>query len=521
MRLFLHGFVLWAGLVSFSSQGEGPSSKKTLTYRIRGELQTLDWNRAQSYIEGSLLLNLMEGLVAIDDQLKVVPALAQQWTLSNDQKTYTFQLQENVKWSDGVSLQAQHFYDGWKRLLSPVTAAPYAYYLFDIEGAEAYSKGTLTDFSKVGIQVLNPWTLQVTLRKALPYWIQILAFWSTFPIRKDLIDQAETSWTHPGQLITLGPFVLLAHDLGSSYTLMKNPSYWRSRGNLDELIARIVEDDTKAIALFQNGQLNFLHDLSVVHDTALKASRAWHSFQRLKTIFLGFNTQKPPLDLTPLRKAIALSLQKEKLCRILSSEHLPATSFVAPPIAGYSKQVGHPYNPALGRKILEQTGLRQSGWDFQLSYLLPDWEKTRLLASQIQQDLKNNLGINLNLQFLENKTYRSRLALHTTHLYDFSWTADYPDASSFLGIYLSSSGNGGSPWKNLPFDQAYEPFLGLSPPEKRAQEALGLQRLLLEEETVQVPLCYEPNLALIHPSVSGYKLNGLDFIYFRTTSLGD
>src|SRR4051794_22280668 len=125
---------------SFQS-AEGDPTGKTFTFRMLGEPETLDWNRAHTPIETHLLMNLMEGLVTYDSDMKIVPALAESWSMSKDGATYTFKLRPGVKGSDGVALRAEDFVYSWNRLLPPATAASYAYFLYDVKGAEDFNKG--------------------------------------------------------------------------------------------------------------------------------------------------------------------------------------------------------------------------------------------------------------------------------------------------------------------------------------------------------------------------------------------
>jgi len=154
------------------------------TFRIGGEPETLDWSLAHTAIETHLMMNLMDGLVAIEPDLKVTPQLAESWKVSADHKTYTFKLRKGVVWSDGVPLVAQQFVDSWKRLLTRSTGASYAYFLYDLVGAEDFHKGKITDFTQVGVKALDDQTLQVKLSHPTPYWIYIPTFWVTFPMRK-------------------------------------------------------------------------------------------------------------------------------------------------------------------------------------------------------------------------------------------------------------------------------------------------------------------------------------------------
>src|SRR5690606_15281940 len=111
-------------------------------------------------------------------------------------------------WSDGQEVVAQHFIDAWERLLNPTTASEYAYFLFDVQGAEEYQSKAITDFSKVGVRALDSHTLRVELKHAATYWIHIPTFWVTFPVRKDLIEKFGDKWTLPENLVSTGPYLL-------------------------------------------------------------------------------------------------------------------------------------------------------------------------------------------------------------------------------------------------------------------------------------------------------------------------
>ena len=158
--------------------------------RLPGEPETLDWNKAHAAIETPIVMNVMDGLLLLDASLRVRPALAQSWTVSPNGRTYTFKLRPGVKWSDGVPLKAQDFVYSWRRLLSPETGAAYAYFLFDIEGAEWYNKGELKDFDSVGIKAVDDLTFQIKLTKPVAHWIYVPTFWVTFPMRQDLVESA-------------------------------------------------------------------------------------------------------------------------------------------------------------------------------------------------------------------------------------------------------------------------------------------------------------------------------------------
>lgn len=229
--------------------------------RLSANPTTLDWNLAHTSQETYILMNLMEGLVELDAQMKPEPALAERWTLASQGKTYTFFLKPGILWSDSKPLSAKHFQDSWLRLLSPETDSPYAHLLFGIRGARAFHEGTLKDPKKVGISVINSLQLKVELEEPLSYFPQILSFWVTFPIRLDLIQKHGTQWTRPEHLASLGPYLLEAWKPGEKIRMKRNPKY-RLSGAFQKAptaVELLIEpNDEKARALFFSEELDVL-----------------------------------------------------------------------------------------------------------------------------------------------------------------------------------------------------------------------------------------------------------------------
>ncbi|MCM2323090.1 MAG: peptide ABC transporter substrate-binding protein, partial [Oligoflexia bacterium] len=306
LRLFaLLAVVLAAPVSEVAAAPAAPDAATTFFLRLPADPETLDWNRAHTTIETYLLMNLMEGLVAFDSNLKVTPSLAESWTISEDQRTYTFKIRKGVKWSDGVPLRAQDFVYGWKRLLSPVTAAAYAYFLYDIEGAEWFNKGKLKDFEAVGIKALDEHTFQVRLARPVAHFLSIPTFWVTFPVRQDIVEKHGSSWATPGRMATVGPYTLSSRDLDSKIVLGVNPYYYGRRGNIERIVALIVRDDATALSLYDAGKLDFVPDIPTVDLKRLSGRPDLKAFPYLKTAYMGFVTNRYPVSNVKVRRAIA------------------------------------------------------------------------------------------------------------------------------------------------------------------------------------------------------------------------
>ncbi len=498
--------------------GPAPAPGKTFTFRLTGEPETLDWNRAHTPIENYLLMNLMEGLVAFDEKMKVIPALAKSWTISPDGKTYTFKVKPGVSWSDGIPLKAQDFVYSWERLLTPATAAAYAYMLFDVAGAEDFNRGKTKDFSTVGIKAIDDLTVQVKLVRPVAYWIYIPTFWVTFPLRRDIVEKHGGAWPTPGRMVTVGPYTLASHDIDTRLVLKANPNYHGKRGNVTEVIAQIVQDDSTALTLYETGKLDFLTDIGSLDLSKLMSRPDLKKYPYLKTAYLGLVASKFPTSNTAFRRAVAMAIDKTKLGQILHGGQQPAASFVPPPMLAHAPKGGLPFDPARARSELRASGVDPASSP-KIEIVLPNLDKPRTIAQFIQGELKRNLGLNAELQAFDNKTFRAQIDLKTYPIFVLSWGADYPDPDNFLSVFLGSAGNNRVAFKNAKYDELVLKARAVRGEGERRKLYASAQKILLEEEAAIVPLYYEPNLALVKSHVKGVVLSPLNYLYVKGVTI--
>lgn len=492
------------------------SQTQTFTFRLGGDPETLDWNRAHTSVETWLLTNLMEGLVSHDMKMNVVPALAESWSKSPDGKTYTFKIRPNVKWSDGIPLKAQDFIYSWKRLLSPVTAASYAYILFDIEGAEEFYQGKITDFSKVGISSPDDSTVIIKLAKPVAHFIHIPTFWVTFPLRQDVVEKFGTSWSKPGRMVTLGPFELSSYDLDSKIVLTANSNYYGERGNIREAVGLIVKEDSTALTLYETGRLDFLTDIATIDLKRLEGRSDLQRFPYLKTGYLGFVVDQFPVSSVRLRRAIAMSIDKSKFVDFLHGGQRSTGSFIPEGMFAYNRTIGLKFDAAAARKELAQSGVKPGT---KVELVTTNWEKNLTICQFIQAEVKKNIGIDLAIRSFDHKTFRAQLELYSFPIFLLSWSADYPDPDNFLSVFLGAAGNNRTKWKNSEYDAKV--LLGRYSQNKKAREKLydDAQKLLVEDEMAVLPLYNEPILALVNPRVKNLRINALNYLEMKSIFL--
>ena len=486
-------------------------------FRLLAEPTTFDWHLASTSVETPLMMNLMEGLTEVESNLKPKPCLAEKMTISKDQKVYTFTLRKGVKWSDGVPLKALDFVEGWKRLLTAATGAPYAYLLFDVVGAEDFNKKKSNDFSKVGIIAKDEHTLEVTLARPVAYFQFLTSVWPLFPIRKDLIEKEGSQWTRPGKLVTVGPYVLDGYQMQTKITLKANPQYWRKMGNATEVTAQIIKDSATALSLFKSGSIQMMQDFAPNDLKLARPMSEFKTFPYLKTHYLAFRTKGSVAENTYLRLAIASAINRKPLPSILNGTQQVASSFIPPKVVGHDPKLSIPFDPIKAKEYLKKAGVDPAS--LKLEIVARNAERPQIIAQYIQSELKKNLGVDLQIQLFDHKVFRSQIQMGKYPMMLMVWAADYPDGDSFMGLFESGTGNNLTQFANAKYDEdikkAREDWNTL----KRESLYRSAQNLLQAKEAVVVPLYYEENEALVAKGVKGFQINPIGYYFLRDIQL--
>lgn len=495
----------------------GPwAQSATFKFRLLADPTTFDWHQASTSIETPLLMNLMEGLMEVDPNLKPKAGLAEKMEISKDQRTYTFKIRKGVKWSDGVPLKAQDFVEGWKRLLTPATAAPYAYLLYDVVGAEEFNKKKSSDFSKVGLRAADDTTVVVELKKPVAYFPYLTGFWPLFPMRKDLIDQHGASWTRPGKLVTVGAYVLESVQNSSKVVLKQNPHYWRKMGNANEVVAMIIKDSATALNVFKAGTIQVMQDFSPDDLKLARPMPEFKTFPYLKTHYMAFRVRGAATENPNLRLAIAHAIDRRPIPAILNGSQKLASTFIPPKVVGHDSKLQIPFDVTRAKEYLAKSGFNVAT---PIDIVARNSERPRILAQYIQSELKKNLGLQVNIQMFDHKVFRSQIVTQGYPIMMMVWAADYPDGDSFLGLFESNTGNNITQFSNPGFDErlrkAREDWDSL----KRDKLYKEAQSILQIQQAAIVPLFYEQNEALVAQSVKGFSINPIGYFFFRDLKL--
>jgi oligopeptide transport system substrate-binding protein len=453
-----------------------------------------------------------EGLLALHPHtLKPVPACALSWERSKDQKSVTFHLRPDLKWSNGAPLTAHDFLYSWKRLLDPATASPYAYLLWDVEGAKAYTEGRGGSGS-IGLLAPDPTTLKVRLAHPCPYFPTLAAFYPLFPVcRAALEAHGDLAWRFPERMVSNGPFHVKLRLLKDRIRLERNPQYWDAENvSLETVDALAVTSPITALNLYLTGQVDWINQVPPVVLPFIRDHRGFTLTPNLGTNFLRFNLKQPPLEDARVRRALSLAIDKEALVAyVLKGGQRAATSFVPPGIPRYTPPVIPVFDPARARTLLSEAGFPDGRGFPELNLLYSADDTNRDLAEVIALQLKKHLGIRIHPTAQERKGYFVSQNTFAYHLCLCSWLGDYLDVSTFLDVFRSGSGNNRTGWKSEPYDELLTRASRELDPDLRADLMARAENLLLKEMPI-APLYFRTTANMIQPGWEGYFDNVQD-----------
>ena len=492
--------------------------EKVFRMVIASEPPTLDWSLATDNVSFHVITNIMEGLTQYDDDLNPVPAVAKKWETSEDGKKITFFLRDNVFWNDKVPVTAYDFEYSWKRLLNPATGAEYAYFLYDLVNAYEYNSGIIKDQALVGVKAKSDKVLEVTLKKPAVYFPSLTTFMVTFPLRKDIVEKYKDRWTDPGNIVTNGPFKLWKWEHEYKLELTANKDYYGEKVKIDWIKMYVVGENNTALTLYETGDLDMV-SIPPLAVNYYKKSKEYINTPQLRGYYYGFNIRKKPVDDMRVRRAFSMAIDRKRITDVLKGGEIPASSWIPKGMFGYNENIGLKFNPEEARRLLAEAGY-SSGKGFpEVNITFNTDAENKLIAENVQSQLKENLNINVKLDNQEWKVYLKTLKTKPPEIFRLGWGADYPDPDNFMNLFTSSSGNNNTDWVNPEYDRLIAMGAGTKDRALRLKIYDDAQKILCEEDVPIMPLLVASQNLLVKKYIKGFKPNAMDILYLKKVAV--
>ena len=480
----------------------------------RTEPQDLDPHIVTGVPEHYILMSLLEGLVAEDPQdLHPVPGVAERWDVSPEQTVYTFHLRRNARWSNGDPVTANDFVRSYRRILAPTLAAQYAYMLFVMKNAEAFNTGKITDFSEVGVKAPDEFTVQITLNSPTPYFLSLLNHYSWHPVHIPTIErhgklyEPGNRWTRPENWVGNGPFVLAEWKVNHVISVKKSPTYWDAdKVRLKQINFHPIESSDTDERAFRSGQTHYCYELpaSKIEVYREKHPELLHIDPYLGVYFYMVNVTKPPLNDKRVRRALALSIDRESIVKnVTKAGELPAYHFTPPGTAGYTARARLKYDLVEAKKLLVEAGYPEGRGLPPVEILFNTLEAHRTIAEAIQQMWKLNLNIDARLVNQEWKVFLDSQKTLNYLVSRYGWIGDYPDPNSFLDMWLTGGGNNKAGFSNAEYDRLIREAGSAADESKRFEFFQKAEAILMDEVPV-IPIYFYTRPYGLATSVKGW-----------------
>lgn len=530
--LFLCCFIAACGEKQLTNVEHG-NKHGILHYANGEEPKGLDPYLTTGSPDRNITLGLYEGLTRLDHKtLKPYPGVAESWTLSEDERTWVFNIRKNAKWSNGDPVTAHDFVWTYMRALLPTMPNEYAYMMYYFENAEAFHKGEITDFSEVGVKALNDHQLEITLNYPTHFFLQLLDHHSFYPVHKETvlaggaIDDPSNRWTLPETFVGNGPFVLKRWEVNNVIVIARNPHFWDQESiHLNEVHFYPITEYSVEERAFRSGQVHLtntpqmaIEKIAVYREKHPEYLRIYANYS---TYYYNLNTTRPPFDDVRVRKALAYAIDRDTLvARVTKGEEIPAYSLIPPDPEGYSPKTYFKYDVEEAKRLLAEAGY-PDGKGFPVTSILYNTnENHKKVALAIQQMWKDKLNIEVQLQNQEWKVYLD--SMHNLH-HDIAragWIADYVEPTNFTDILTPGGGNNHTGWADPEYGALLNEIKATSDTQTR-YALFEKANKLISDNMPLIPLYYYTDLNLVHTSVKGWHGNVMHYHPFYNVYLED
>ncbi|WII80253.1 ABC transporter substrate-binding protein [Klebsiella pasteurii] len=499
------------------------AEKQELVRNNGSEPSSLDPHKVESDVENNIISDLFEGLVSVSPTGEIEPRLAEKWE-NKDNTVWTFHLRPGVTWSDGTAITAQDIVWSWQRLVSPLTASPYASYpgnMHIVNGAEIAQGKKAPE--TLGVKALDDATLVVTLTQPNAAFLAMLAHPSLVPLDKVLISRYGDKWTKPEHMVTSGPYKLSQWVVNERIVAERNPPYWDNAHTVINKVTYLpISSETADVNRYKAGEIDIVYTVPINQFAQLKKTMGdqLDVSPQLATYYYEFNTTRPPFNDSRVRRALNMALDKDIIAeKVLGQGQRPAWLISQPDIGGVEL-----HNPeyanwprdkriAEAKKLLSEAGYNESH-PLVFNLLYNTSESHQRIAIAASSMWKKNLGVEAKLQNQEWKTMLDTMHTHNFDAVRYAWIADYDDAATFLNNFRTGDSENTSQYSNPAYDEALRNAAKASDTMARGKFYQQAEDLL-GQDVPAIPVYHYVRTHLVKPWVGGFTPDKLGYYYSK------
>ncbi len=451
---------------------------------------------------------------------KVVPGLAESWTVSKDGMEYTFHLRKGVKWHSNKNFKPTREFNADD-------------FMFAIERqwkeADPYFKVTSSNhsyFNDMGMPKLlksvdkvDEYTVKITLNKPeAPFLSNLAMEYAGIQSKEYAIAmlKAGTPEKLDQEPIGTGPFMMIQYQKDALIRFKAFPDYWAGKAKIDDLIFSITPDASVRWAKLQKGECHVMPYPNPADLDAIRKDANVTVLEQpgLNIGYLAYNTTKKPFDDVRVRKAINMAIDKKAIVSaVYLSTGVAATNPIPPTQWSYNKSIkDDAFDPAAAKKVLAAAGY-PNGFTTDLWAMpvqRPYNPNAKRIAELMQADLAK-IGVKAEIKSFEWGEYRKRMQAGEHQMGMLGWTGDNGDPDNFLNTLLgcdSAKTNGSNVAKFCyqPFEEIVQKAKVVSNPTERTKLYEKAQ-VIFKEQAPWFTIAHAVQLKPVRKEVIDFKLS--------------
>ena len=352
------------------------------------------------------VMQIFSGLVKFDTQLKPVPDIAENWSISADGKTYTFNLRKDAKFHDGKQVTAADIKYSLERACNPDTNSQTAStYLGDIVGVQDALQGKTSNLA--GVKAIDDYTLDITIDAPKAYFLSKLAYPTAFVVDKKNVESGANWWQKPNGT---GPYKLTKYSSDNLIVLEPNQYFYGTKATATvafHILAGIP------VSLYETGKLDVVEVskeyIDRAEDKAGPFADQLHIFPEFSLQYIGFNTSKPPFDDPLVRQAFCYAVDKGRIIKLIQKDMATQAEGIIPvDMPGYNKDVkGLDFDPAKAKELLAKSKYGSADKLPPITLTTAGFGGVDVedYLGAILQDWKQNLGVTVTVRLLEPEAF--------------------------------------------------------------------------------------------------------------------
>ena len=517
------------------SSSSSSSSSDEINWYTPTEISTLDISKVTDAYSSIAIGNSGSNLLRRDEDGDLQPDLAEKVEVSDDGLTYTATLRDNLKWSDGSDLTAEDFVYTWQRIVDPSTASEYAYLVSDahVLNADEVIAGT-KGVDELGVKADGNKVI-FTLSSPSPQFMSLLSFANFMPQSKEFVEKTGDDYaTTSEKALYSGPYTVEDwNGTSGTFTLVKNKYYWDADNvKTKKVNVQTVKKADTAVQMYKDGELDTasisgtdaIYNANKNRDDVVDVPEA-------TTAYMDYNESgsTEALTNTKIRQALNLATDREGIVKAaidtgstVANALAPTGLETLPDGTDLSKYVAadYSYDEKEAAKLFKE-GLAELGTDSVTLTITADSDSpvAKATVDYIKQTWEDALpGLTVEEKLV---TFKQRLQDSKNQNFDIVmtlWTGDYPEGSTFYGLFTSTSSYNYGKISDATYDAAYQKALttdALDP--AAAAEDYKTAEAELYNNAHYNPLYFRSTKSLQNPSIKGLVRNStglqVDFTY--------